>query len=265
MRRASPSGGSIFTTCAPLSASIIPASDAAMLPEPSSTTFRPSQIGAGMWPPFVRCTTAPMLEPTATRVPGPRPADASPDTHGDEHWRRTLARTSDRRSDEIHGASSLAQRGLIAPVSDAAERDTATRRAEYARSERPRRRSHPAPQRATNSQVRARMPSIRMSRPNSMKSCVAGVRNDRIVVGHAGLLAFGGTEPVFHAHEPEHERVIGGVGELGVVLVQPGAAKDVEIRLVVLPHPRGERAAPTGTRRARDRRSAGRRGRTRCA
>src|SRR5581483_9059386 len=44
MRSRSPSGGSTLTTRAPASASTTPAMDAATLPEPSSSTFRPAHI-----------------------------------------------------------------------------------------------------------------------------------------------------------------------------------------------------------------------------
>ena len=59
---------------------------------------------------------------------------------------------------------------------------------------------------------------------------------------HAGLLTLDGPEPVLHAHEPEHERVVRGVGQLGVVLVEPGPAEDLDAARVVLPHRRRERA-----------------------
>ena len=144
VRSASPSGGSSFTTCAPLSASIIPASDAAMLPEPSSTTFRPSQIGAGMWPPFVRCTTAPMLEPTAVACAG--------------------SRTNERQKVAIWHAGVTDRYQLPPPTTTRCSPGASGRGAGTLRRSERRVVGQPF--------IRARMPSMRMSRPNSMKSCV---------------------------------------------------------------------------------------------
>ena len=138
-----------------------------MLPDPSSTMFRPSQIGPDMWPPFFCCTTGadvrarvPRLSPVGRSLPLLAGADAFDDG-------------VEAELDEFVGA---------------------------------------------------------------------GVRDDRVVVLHTGLLTLHRPEAVLHAHHTEHERVVRGLRELGVVGVETRTAKDLDPARVVLPDRGRERA-----------------------